>query len=387
MNVLVTGALGNVGTSTVRALLGRGDRVTVFEADTRKTRRAAEKFARSIRQRGSAGSGSAPEGPSGGCRFVFGDIRDEKALVRALSTSSDLADLGGIVGVDRAFDDVGTAAGCGMVDAVCHLAAVIPPAADKVPGLADSVNTGGTAALIGACRAAADAAGAPAPRIILASSIAVYGDRLGSPMIRSGDIPAPDDVYGRSKLECERILRSSGLPWTIFRLTYIVSPGWIDPDPMLFDMPISTKIEICHTEDAGRAFAAAVHCPETAGRILDIGGGSSCRTVFRSYLDRMFRSFGLGSSAFLPDAAFASGNFHCGWYEDSDEVEAMLGFRTKNLEDYYSEVQWKMRRLRFFASLVAPIVRWRLLALSPYLSARGFSRPPVPASANGLPRP
>jgi nucleoside-diphosphate-sugar epimerase len=353
--------------STLRALLARGDSVTVFEADRRKTKRAAARFRASLGSR----YGAAPSEGAKRCRFFFGDIRDEAALAAALSLKPP----------DRPGDDKR-----GIVDAVCHLAAVLPPAADRVPGLADSVNAGGTAALTRACLALAAAKAVAPPRVILASSIAVYGDRLASPIIRSGDDPAPDDAYGRSKLECERILRNSGLPWTIFRLTYIVSPGWIQPDPMLFDMPVSTRLEICHTEDAGRAFAAAAHCPESEGKILDIGGGASCRTVFRSYLDRMFRNFGLGSSAFLPDEAFARGNFHCGWYGDSDEVEAMLGFRTKNLEDYYSEVHWATRRIRFFAIAFAPIVRGRLRASSPYLrpavcAATPRVASPLPASA------
>ncbi len=376
MNVLVTGALGNVGKSTLRALLARGDSVNVFEADRRKTRRAAAKFEASLRAgkgaRDQKANGSSGRRPAPRCRFFFGDIRDEAALAAALCVPESEA--GGIS--DR-----------GIVDTICHLAAVLPPAADRVPGLADSVNAGGTAALTRACLAAAAEKSVEPPRIILASSIAVYGDRLGCPMITNGDEPAPDDAYGRSKLECERILRMSGLPWTIFRLTYIVSPGWIEPDPMLFDMPVSTKIEICHTEDAGRAFAGAVHCLESEGKILDIGGGASCRTVFRSYLDRMFRSFGLGSSAFLPDEAFARGNFHCGWYADSDEVEAMLGFRTKNLEDYYSEVHWATRRIRFLAIAFAPLIRNRLRASSPYLnhSVAGSRSPTLPISAGNQP--
>lgn len=368
MNVLVTGALGNVGKSTVRALLALGDRVTAFEADSPGMRRKARKFERSLHLSGSRTPGAGrdrsgmPSGMPDGMplRFVFGDIRDAKALEKALAAPE------GVVGTDT-----------GDMEAVCHLAAVIPPAADKVPGLADSVNTGGTAALIAACKnhaakgryGATGSSGTADPaevRIILASSIAIYGDRLASPWISASDPPAPDDVYGHSKLECERLLRASGLPWTILRLTYIVSPGWIKPDPMLFDMPVSTRIEICHTEDAGRAFAAAAHCAGAKGRILDIGGGVSCRTTFRAYLDRIFRCFGLGGSGFLPDSAFARGNFHCGWYMDSDESEALLGFRSKSLEDYYSEVAWKTRTMRFLTPVAAPFVRGRMLASSPY---------------------
>jgi nucleoside-diphosphate-sugar epimerase len=321
MKVLVTGAFGNVGRSTVAALKAQGDEVTILEADSPLNRRLAPRLAR-------------------GCRLILGDVRDPAAARQAMEGQ----------------------------EAVCHLAAIIPPAADRLPDLARSVNVEGTRNLITAASAAARP-GARPPRFVLASSIAAYGDHLKAPWINVDDplLPNDDDAYGKTKVEAEALLRESGLPFSILRLSYIVWRKKLQRDPLMFHMPPATSIEVCHTEDTGRAFSAAARTGEAEGRTFDIGGGAACRTTFRDYLDRMFRLFGLGSSRFLPDEAFATGGFHCGWYADSDEAEALLRFRRKSIEDYYREVKEETRYLRALAALVAPALRRSLLAASPFL--------------------
>lgn len=316
MRVLVTGAFGNVGRSTLAALRERNDEITVLEAPTDVNKRQAGTLA-------------------AGCRVVFGDVRDPEAARLAMEGQ----------------------------DAVIHLAALIPPAADKQPELARSVNIGGTANLI----QAAIAQPRP-PRFILASSIAAYGDRVDSPWISTADPlePNADDVYGKTKVEAERLLRESGLPFSILRLSYIIWCKNIKRDPLMFHMPPRTRIEACHTEDTGRAFAAAAHVPEAEGATFDIGGGEACRTTFREYLDRMMKLFGLGDSRFLPDGAFASSGFHCGWYADSEQAEAVLHFRRKTMEDYYAEVKKETKWLKPWAAFVAPAIKRSLLAASPF---------------------
>jgi nucleoside-diphosphate-sugar epimerase len=324
--VLVTGAFGNVGRSTVSACLAAGDTVTALEADTKRTKKLAPALAREWSK-----SGQAP-------RMEFGDVRDPE-LARRVARGQD---------------------------AVIHLAAIIPPAADRDPELARSVNVGGTANLIAACRALPSL-----PRFVFASSVAAYGDRVKDYWIRTADAlaPSPGDEYGETKVEAEALLRSSGLPFVILRLAAIMWRKKLDPDPLLFSMPLGTKLEICHTEDTGRAFAQAARLSGILGRTLDIGGGQSCRTDYRSFLDRMFRLIGLGGISRFPEAAFARSGFHCGWYADSDEAEELLRFRRMGLEDYYAEVGEETRAIKPLAALVAPLVRARMLAASPFWRA------------------
>jgi len=329
MRVLVTGAFGNVGRSALEALAEEGDEVRVLEADTARNRALAPRLARQL------GQGRHPAFDS----LVLGDVRDPLVAARALEGR----------------------------EAVIHLAALIPPAADRNPDLARSVNVEGTRNLLEAARGA----GGGPPRFVLALSISIYGDRVRDFWIRVDDElrPSPGDAYGKTKVEAEALVRNSGLPFSILRLTYIVWRKKLDPDPLLFHMPPATRLEICHTEDTGRAFAAAARSRDALGETFDIGGGESCRTDYRSYLDRMFSLFGLGGSGALPDRAFAAGGFHCGWYADSDRAEAVLGFRRRSLDDYYAEVAEETRWKRGLAALVRPFILSRLLAASPFLGS------------------
>ncbi len=323
MNILVTGGFGNVGRSTVSACLSAGHCVAVFESPT-ALRRAGAGFRKLLTTQWR------------GCKTVFGDIRSRTDIDRAFG----------------AFPD--------GPDAVIHLAALIPPAADKDPERTWGINVGGTENVIGACRDAEKT-----PRLVLASSIAIYGDRLRDFWIKAGDELKPTDTYSRTKVECESLLKASGLEFAILRLSYVVWAKWLPFDPLLFSMPPETRLEVIHTEDAGRAFAAAASLPEAAGKTLDIGGGSLCRTSFRAYLDRIFRYYGLGNSAFLPETIFARADFHCGWYEDSDYADSLLRFRRKTLEDYYEEVRWETRFLLPLVWLAGPVVKRWLIAKSP----------------------
>ena len=330
MKILVTGGFGNVGRSAVNACLAAGHEVTVFESPGRLVAAAAAGPLQRLMK-----------GPWAKCRFVFGDMRKMEDI-------------------ERAFADADST-GPGKPHSVIHLAALIPPAADRDEKTTWDINAGGTKNLIEICRAQ----GPDAPRLVLASSIAIYGDRLENFWIRTTDPVRPSDVYSRSKIECEAMLRASGLDHVILRLSYVAWAKWHPFDPLLFAMPPETRIEIIHTEDAGRAFMAASCQREASGKVYDIGGGALCRTSFRAYLDRMFRYFGMGDSSFLDDGLFARSGFHCGWYADSDEAEEALHFRRKTLEDYYEEVRWDSRWTGPMARLVQPLVKRWLKGKSP----------------------
>ncbi|MDA8409849.1 MAG: NAD(P)-dependent oxidoreductase [Treponema sp.] len=367
MKVLVTGAFGNVGRSTIKALAEGGITISVLETDTADNRRLAPRLSRRLGLPGSQAISAT----------FFGDVRDPGLVARAVAGQ----------------------------DAIIHLAAIIPPEADRQPALARSINIEGTATLIEAARKQAVARGGSGsgsgsvsvsgsggggggggsdggsdggaegpqlPRFVLASSIAAYGDRLRDFWIRTSDplVPSPGDEYGQTKVEAEALVRASGLPFSILRLTYIVWRKKLRRDPLMFHMPLSTRIEICHTEDTGRAFAAAVVKDEALGRTFDIGGGESCRTNYRDYLDAMFRLFGLGGFGSVPEGAFATSGFHCGWFADSDEAEKVLGFRRKTLADYYVEVAEEAGWKRLAATLFRPLVRASLAWKSPFLRRR-----------------
>ena len=256
------------------------------------------------------------------------------------------------------------------MDAVVHLGAMIPPAADRHPVYADYVNRGGTVNLITALERSA-----PTARFIYASSVAVYGDRLDRPDIRLDDEPNPnpDDHYSHQKLAAESALRGSSLDWTVFRLTGIVSPDKLKLDPLMFDMPLETNVEWCTAEDAGAALARAVDRPETSGQVFHLAGGAKCRSTFRDFLNRQLAIMGLGSGC-LPPRAFSNGAFHCGNME-TEQAQALLQFQNHSLEDYYAAVEKRVRWRRPIVRLLRRPIRAYLLSRSPYWQSYQQSLP------------
>ena len=208
------------------------------------------------------------------------------------------------------------------------------------------------------------------PSLIFTSSIATYGDRRNLPLIKTSDPfnPSEHDEYAKQKIDCENLIRSSNLKWTILRLTYIVSPDKLQMDPLMFEMPLETCIEICHTKDVGLALTNSIGNDSVWGEILNIAGGPRCRIIYRDYLDKMMDLFGLGTNL-LPTESFSRNNFHCG-FMDTNKSQTILKYQTYTLEDYFNEVKKKVKvsRLmnRMFFLIVRPVARKILLAKSPY---------------------
>lgn len=100
------------------------------------------------------------------------------------------------------------------VDAVAHLAARTHILNDSSDGLAlyRQTNVAGTERLLQA------AAAAGVPRLVYMSSIKVNGEetRVGQ-RFSGSDTPAPEDAYGRTKLEAEQLVVASGCRTVILR--------------------------------------------------------------------------------------------------------------------------------------------------------------------------
>ena len=256
------------------------------------------------------------------------------------------------------------------LDVVIHLAAIIPPMADKYPQLAESVNYDGTCKLIDYLEETS-----PDCFFLFSSSIAVYGDRILSPEIRVGDslMNSEGDVYAQTKIKCEDRIHKSRLTWSIFRLTAIMKNHKISP--IMFHMPLDTIMEISTPRDVAKAFInAANHQQELKFNTFNLSGGEACRISFRDFIDRSFGLYGLGKLNF-PDHAFAEKNFHCGKLMDGDILENILNFRSETIDSYFEEVKQTIPWWLYLSGLIFRIpVKWFLLSKSePYKAYRSHN--------------
>jgi nucleoside-diphosphate-sugar epimerase len=248
-------------------------------------------------------------------------------------------------------------------DAVAHLAFIIPKLSttgvesEKRPDWAREINVGGTCNLIHALKAQPRP-----PRLLFASSYHIYGqtqDRI--PPRTLADSLSPIEHYAHHKVECEKLVRTSGLQWVIIRLAAAL-PLAMKLDPGMFDIPLTNRMEFVHTQDVGRAIANAVDHPNVWRRTLLIGGGARCQYYYREIAEQVLEGLGVGM---LPEEAFGTIPFPTDWL-DTTESEALLHFQQRDLSDYVQDMRRLLGIQRFFVWLFRPLVRRWLLAKSPH---------------------
>jgi nucleoside-diphosphate-sugar epimerase len=239
---------------------------------------------------------------------------------------------------------------------------VIPPLSDADPERAEQVNLGGTKNLV-----AAAASAATPPRMLFVSTFDVFGRTQDQPPPRRvGDPVVATNAYTAQKIECENVVRDSGLEWMIFRFADVPIIGFRAPHPIMFEIPLANRFEILHTEDAGRAIAAAVTCAEAWGRTLLVGGGPKCQVTYRDFLFGMLDIMGVGA---LPEAAFTTVQWPADWIDTTDSQQ-LLQYQHHSFNDILSEVRKLVGIRRVGIRAVRPIAKWVILRKSPYLHAR-----------------
>ena len=315
MKILLTGPFGNIGSHVIPELLREGHQVRAFDLDTPATRKIARDLGRKVEP-------------------VWGDVRDARAVSRAVEE----------------------------VDAVLHLAAVIPPGSDEDPERTRAVNVNGTAHVVQACQARSRK-----PRLLLVSTFDVHGHTLRKPPPRRIDDPVVGtDAYTESKIAAEALVRESGLEWCIFRLTDVPIIGLRDPHPIMFEIGLDNRIEALHPDDAATALARALRTPAVWGRTLFVGGGASCQLTYREYLKRMLGAMGMDM---LPEEAFSDAEYPTDWV-DSEESQRLLHYQRRSFDDITADVAKCLGWKKAFVPMASPMVRKKMLDMSPYWKQR-----------------
>ncbi len=249
------------------------------------------------------------------------------------------------------------------VDVIIHLAAILPPGTERNPDLARRVNVGGTQNLIDIAKTTGTA-----PRIVYPSSVSIHGPRKPGGSNLTSDSPlVPTDNYTHHKAECEKMLRESGLPWTIARITAVPALKLnADLGFFPFEIPLEQRIEFGHTRDIGTALANSVDAP-VEGRVLLLGGGERCQMTNDQFINGFTMALGLGR---IPASAFRRPQDDDEWYYtdwlDTAESEQLLHYQAHTYEDYLVEMRRNLGFMGLFIRLFAPVVRWRLVSASPY---------------------
>lgn len=259
-------------------------------------------------------------------------------------------------------------------DVVVHLAAIIPPDCYDLTGPARAVNVEGTRHVVRACAAAS----AP-PRLVLASSMAVYGPRnphAGLGLLTAETTVAPCDNYGRQKLEAEEIVRASDLDWVILRLGGVLGPAMATGgggDGFRFSalLPTDGNIQTVDVRDVARAFAAAA-LNDVVGQTLLIGGDDSHR---RKQADIAELLAAMGLDGVLPEGRAGDPADDGCWFAtdwmDTTASQAALDYQRISWPTLLEDATTAAGLKRYALRLAAPIVGAVLSRRDPYADAPG----------------
>jgi nucleoside-diphosphate-sugar epimerase len=173
------------------------------------------------------------------------------------------------------------------MDAVIHLAAVVPPS--KLESELESINIKGTNRLVQLCRARG------IQRVFFASSTSVYGNGVG---LNEWDKPkkgktshAPNTEYVSGKICCENFilsLRNDTFNPVVFRFATVFGSSKKISWQSLFNSFVKEAVEtkeikmyhpnayrpFCHVKDIAQGIVKALEFPSevTSGQIYNIGG-------------------------------------------------------------------------------------------------------------------
>jgi D-erythronate 2-dehydrogenase len=329
--VLVTGGFGLVGSQTVRRLASTGHCVVATDLGTPAQRKAAASLPANVEAR-------------------WANLTDQHEVDRLIAEVSPTA--------------------------IVHLAAVIPPAVYRSRELGRRVNVDATAALLGAAQAHPRP-----PRVVLASSNAVYGSRNPhrNPERLTADSPMRSaDLYGAHKVEAENLLRASHLEWVILRLGGVIS---VDPAAMPFSgdalffesaLPTDGRIHTVDVRDVASAFAAATTV-DVVGETLLIAGDAS--HLHRQKEIGASLAAARGLSDVLPAGRPGDPDSDENWFVtdwlDTDRAQQALSFQHHSWPEMLAEMRAAVGWRRYPMSLASPLARQLLKRRAAYRDVPG----------------
>jgi nucleoside-diphosphate-sugar epimerase len=278
--ILITGGAGSVGREVAACLAARGHRVRVFDLP---------------------GCDFGPFEGVAQVQTVKGDVRDLDGLRRAVSD----------------------------VDAVIHLAALLPPTSERDREATMAINVGGTANVIAALERES-----PDARLILSSSVCVYGDTSGAaPPVRASSPTQVLDRYGESKIDAERLVMASRIDHVILRISGISVPAFLEP-PQVWPFRADQRIEFVCRGDVVAALAECAETEEASGKLWNIAGGPTWQMLGREYVARFNDLMGLPAE----DARYSERPGYFDWY-DTAESQATLSYQRTSYAQFLELLQ------------------------------------------------
>jgi len=220
------------------------------------------------------------------------------------------------------------------VEAVFHLAAILPPICEENRELTMRVNVGGTENLLKAVRE--EASEAP---FIFSSSVAVYGKTAGEePPISENHVLSAVDNYSESKIRCEESIRRAGVTYTILRISGIVGAEFFElPDVLQYGA--DQRVEFIDRRDVATALLSSLERDEAKDQVFNIAGGKTWQMLGRNYIESICKVFDIPA-----DRDYSKDFTWLDWY-DTSRSQATLNYQNIPFNNFLSDLKRVVRQL------------------------------------------
>lgn len=242
-------------------------------------------------------------------------------LCRLISTSGHVArafdlpsvpwdNVEGVMGVvaykGDVTDPLSISEACEGVDAVIHLAALLPPRSEDNRQFTINVNVEGVHNILKALKSIQEVP------LIFASSISTYGITVKEkPPIKEDHTSQAHNIYSKSKIEAEKMIVSSGIPYVILRIAPLSVVDLVEL-PEVIPYREDQRVEFVHVSDAAQALFKAAMNPGALGKTFNIAGGHSWQMTGVEYIERFYGALGV-----KVDPVFSEEYTAVDWYDTS----------------------------------------------------------------------
>jgi nucleoside-diphosphate-sugar epimerase len=221
------------------------------------------------------------------------------------------------------------------VDAVIHLAAILPPVSERNRAKTFAVNVDGTTHIVRALESLA-----PQAALVFSSSVSTYGDTgQEPPPVHVSHAQRAIDVYAESKIVGERVLRGSRATWVILRIAGIAVPAFQEP-PAVWPFLPDQRLELVHRDDAVTAIYQATTVAAARGQTFNIAGGTTWQMTGREYVGRLYDLLGVPPE----EATFRDSPGWVDWY-DTQESQQLLRYQRTPYGTFLAQIEAEIAQL------------------------------------------
>ncbi len=235
------------------------------------------------------------------CRRLLEQGHEVAALVRR--PGSEPKGTAAVAG-DLAAGDLGASVAAAAPEGVVHLAAEI--ASQRSAAKIRAVNVDGTRRLLDACLACSPGEAARGPRVVFASTV-VTGE-AGGRLLTEDELLPVETPYGRSKQECEQMLRSSVLPAVVIRPSHVYGPGGWYAEELVARLQGPGRLavigsganlwDVVHVEDVASAILLALDSERAVGRTYHVADDEPI--TFYEFMALTAEALGVGAPRRIP---------------------------------------------------------------------------------------